>query len=114
MRRTDRRAIPAFISAALERRSVEIFGDGTQTRSFCYIDDLVDGIFRLATRPGLAGEIVNLGNDGECSILQLANMVRRLSGSMSPIVFRPLPRMTQSGGGRISRRRGGCSATIQA
>ncbi len=91
MRRTDGRAIPAFISAALESRPVEIFGDGTQTRSFCYIDDLVDGIFRLATRPGLAGEIVNLGNDGECSILQLANMVRRLSGSRSPIVFRPLP-----------------------
>jgi dTDP-glucose 4,6-dehydratase len=91
MRRTDGRAVPAFISAALDRRPIEVFGDGTQTRSFCYIDDLVGGIFRLATQPGLAGEIVNLGHDGECSVLQLADMVRRLSGSRSPIVFRPLP-----------------------
>jgi dTDP-glucose 4,6-dehydratase len=91
MRRTDGRAIPAFISAALDGRPIEVFGDGTQTRSFCYIDDLVGGIFRLATQPGLAGEIVNLGHDGECSVRQLAEMVRRLSGSRSPIVFRPLP-----------------------
>jgi nucleoside-diphosphate-sugar epimerase len=91
MRRTDGRAVPAFISAALDGRPIEVFGDGTQTRSFCYIDDLVGGIFRLATQPGLAGEIVNLGHDGECSVLQLADMVRRLSGSRSPIVFRPLP-----------------------
>jgi dTDP-glucose 4,6-dehydratase len=91
MRPTDGRAIPAFVAAAMAGRPIEVFGDGTQTRSFCYIDDLVEGIFRLATRVGLAGEIVNLGHDAECSVLELARRVSALNGSRSPIVFRPLP-----------------------
>ena len=91
MRTDDGRAIPAFINAALGGRAVEVYGDGTQTRSFCYIDDLVEGVFRLATRPDLAGRILNLGSDAECSLLDLAKMVLRLTGSTAPIVFRPLP-----------------------
>jgi dTDP-glucose 4,6-dehydratase len=91
MRRNDGRAIPAFIDAALSDRALEVFGDGTQTRSFCYIDDLVEGVFRLATRPDLCGQIVNLGNDTERSLLDLAKTVKQLAGSTSPIVFRPLP-----------------------
>ncbi|HTD47404.1 MAG TPA: UDP-glucuronic acid decarboxylase family protein [bacterium] len=91
MRGHDGRAIPAFINAALRGRAVEVYGDGTQTRSFCYIDDLVEGVFRLATRPDLAGRVVNLGNDAECTLLDLAETVIRLTGSASRIVFRPLP-----------------------
>ncbi len=91
MRRNDGRAIPAFIDAALSGRAIEVYGDGTQTRSFCYIDDLVEGVFRLATQPDLRGHIVNLGHDAECTLLDLAKTVKRVVGSTSPIVFRPLP-----------------------
>lgn len=91
MRRNDGRAIPAFIDAALHGRAIEVYGDGTQTRSFCYVDDLVEGAFRLATHPDLGGQIVNLGRDDEFTLLDLAKMVRRLTGSTSPIVFKPLP-----------------------
>jgi dTDP-glucose 4,6-dehydratase len=92
MRPNDGRAIPEFATAALAGRPIQVFGDGTQTRSFCYIDDLVEGVFRLATRPDLAGEIVNLGNDNECTLLELAKTIKHLTDSSSPIVFRPLPR----------------------
>jgi dTDP-glucose 4,6-dehydratase len=91
MRRNDGRAIPAFVDAVLGGRPVEVFGDGAQTRSFCYVDDLVEGILHLATSPGLAGEIVNLGSEAECSVLELAETVKRVAASASPIVFRPLP-----------------------
>jgi dTDP-glucose 4,6-dehydratase len=91
MRRNDGRAIPAFIDAALAGHPIEVFGNGLQTRSFCYVDDLVEGIFRLATYPALAGEIVNLGADAECTLLALAQLVQRMSGNRSAIVFRPLP-----------------------
>ncbi len=91
MRLSDGRAIPAFIDAALRGRAIEVYGDGMQTRSFCFIDDLVEGVFRLATRPDLTGQIVNLGHDTECTLFDLAKMVRRLTNSASPIVFKPLP-----------------------
>jgi len=91
MRRNDGRAIPAFIDAALGGRPIEVFGDGAQTRSFCYVDDLVEGIFRLATLPDLAGQVVNLGHDRECSLIDLAELIKRLTGTGSSIVFRPLP-----------------------
>lgn len=91
MRANDGRAIPAFIGAALAGRPIEVFGNGAQTRSFCHIDDLVEGIFRLATSSDLAGQIVNLGNDAECTVLELAGTIKHLTGSASPIVFRPLP-----------------------
>lgn len=91
MRRQDGRAVPAFISAALAGRPIEVFGNGMQTRSFCYVDDLIEGIFRFATSPDLAGQVINLGHDAECSVLALARLVKRITGSPSPIVERPLP-----------------------
>jgi len=91
MRPNDGRAIPAFIGAALGGRPIEVFGNGLQTRSFCYIDDLVEGIFRLATYPDLAGQIVNLGSDDERTLLDLAGTIKHLTGSASPVVFKPLP-----------------------
>jgi len=91
MRRDDGRAIPAFIDAGLNGRPIEVFGDGLQTRSFCYVEDLVEGIFRLAVYPGLDGEIVNLGSEEECQLLRVAQLIKQMTGGGAPVVFRPLP-----------------------
>jgi len=91
MRRDDGRAVPNFIVQALEDRPITVYGDGTQTRSFCYITDLVEGLVRLATTDALGGEIVNLGNPQEVSILEVANLIKKLAGSRSRMVFKPLP-----------------------
>jgi dTDP-glucose 4,6-dehydratase len=89
MRLQDGRAIPAFISQALTGQPLTVFGDGSQTRSFQYIDDLIDGIWRLMQAP--VNEPVNIGNPQEMTLLELAKRILRLTGSQSPIVFRPLP-----------------------
>ncbi len=89
MRLDDGRAVPTFIGQALRDEPITVFGDGAQTRSFCYIDDLVEGIWRLLVSD--FNEPVNLGNPQEISILELANMVNHLSGGSSPIVRKPLP-----------------------
>jgi dTDP-glucose 4,6-dehydratase len=89
MRLNDGRAIPAFISQALTGRPLTVFGDGSQTRSFQYIDDLIDGIWRLMQAP--VNEPVNIGNPQEMTLLELAKRILRLTGSRSTIVFRPLP-----------------------
>lgn len=89
MRLDDGRAVPTFIGQALRGESITVFGDGTQTRSFCYIDDLVEGIWRLLVSD--YNGPVNLGNPQEISILELAAMVKRQSGSASPVVHKPLP-----------------------
>ncbi|MCZ6660729.1 MAG: SDR family oxidoreductase [bacterium] len=89
MRLEDGRAVPTFIGQALRDEPITVFGDGAQTRSFCYIDDLVEGIWRLMVSD--FNEPVNLGNPQEISILELANMVNHLSGGSSPIVQKPLP-----------------------
>jgi dTDP-glucose 4,6-dehydratase len=89
MRRRDGRAVPAFLSQALAGEPITVFGDGSQTRSLCYVDDLVDGIDRL-----LASDHplpVNIGNPNEITMLELARTVRDLCGSRSEIVFEPLP-----------------------
>jgi dTDP-glucose 4,6-dehydratase len=89
MRRDDGRAIPNFIHQALEGAPMTVYGDGSQTRSFMYVSDLVDGIWRL-----MQSEIhdpVNLGNPQEMTLLELAKRIIRLAGSASPIVFQPLP-----------------------
>ena len=89
MRRSDGRAVPAFISQALAGEPLTVFGDGSQTRSLCYIDDLVDGLERL-----LAADChlpVNLGNPSELTVLELAETIRRLAGGDSPVELRPLP-----------------------
>lgn len=89
MRMNDGRAIPAFVSQALRGDNVTVFGKGTQTRSVCYVDDLVDGIYRLL----LSKEVnpVNIGNQEEISMLDLAREVIRLTASKSKIVFAELP-----------------------
>jgi dTDP-glucose 4,6-dehydratase len=89
MRMHDGRAVPAFISQALRGEELTIFGNGTQTRSFCYISDLVDGIMRLIASE--VNEPVNLGNPHEMTIEEIARTIKRLTGSSSPIGYRPLP-----------------------
>jgi dTDP-glucose 4,6-dehydratase len=89
MRPQDGRAIPTFMRQALANDPLTVFGDGSQTRSFCYVDDLVRGLYLLAH----SGEHlpVNIGNPGEFTLLELAHTVIRLSGSSSEIVFEALP-----------------------
>jgi dTDP-glucose 4,6-dehydratase len=89
MRVDDGRAIPAFMSQALRGEDVTVFGDGSQTRSLCYVSDLVDGILRLAESDEV--EPVNIGNPREMSIRSLAERIVALTGSTSRIVARPLP-----------------------
>lgn len=89
MRINDGRAIPNFISQALQDDPVTVYGDGTQTRSFCYVSDLVNGLYRLLMSD--LNEPVNIGNPAEMSLLDMANEVVRLAGSKSKIVFKPLP-----------------------
>lgn len=89
MRLNDGRALPAFMSQALKDEPITVFGDGSQTRSFCYVDDLVEGIFRLLmsneTNP------VNIGNPEEITIKQFAEEVKELTGAKSEIIYQPLP-----------------------
>ena len=89
MRLRDGRAVPAFMSQALRNEDVTVFGDGSQTRSFCYVSDLVDGILRLMASD--TNEPVNIGNPHEVTIEQIARTIIRLVGSQSRIVYRPLP-----------------------
>ena len=100
MRDTDGRALPTFITQALRGEPVTVFGDGTQTRSFCYVDDLVDGVLALVQyvaggsagrREGGAPAIFNLGSPDEVTVLNVAREVIALSGSRNSVVFRPLP-----------------------
>jgi dTDP-glucose 4,6-dehydratase len=89
MKLDDGRVVPSFLDQALRGEAITVFGDGTQTRSFCYVSDLVDGIYRLM----FADERypVNLGNPSEMTILEFAQHIQRLTGTRSSIVFRPLP-----------------------
>lgn len=89
MKLDDGRVVPAFIDQALNGRPITVFGDGSQTRSFCYVSDMVEGLYRLM----LTDEAypVNLGNPDERSILEFAEEIRRLTGSQSEIVFSDLP-----------------------
>jgi dTDP-glucose 4,6-dehydratase len=89
MRLDDGRVVPNFIGQALRGEELTVYGDGQQTRSFCYIDDLVEGIVRLLACD--CHEPVNLGNPHEVTILDFAREILELSGSSSRIVFRPLP-----------------------
>jgi dTDP-glucose 4,6-dehydratase len=89
MRLNDGRAVPAFMSQALRGQDVTIFGSGTQTRSFCYVTDLVDGILRLAESK--ENDPINIGNPHEMTIEQIARTIIRMTGSRSQIVYRPLP-----------------------
>jgi UDP-glucuronate decarboxylase len=91
MHPNDGRVVSNFIVQALKGEEITVFGDGSQTRSFCYVDDMIAGITRMMDAPaGFTGP-VNLGNPGEFTILELARIVTRLTGSRSRIVFKPLP-----------------------
>jgi UDP-glucuronate decarboxylase len=91
MRPDDGRVVSNFIVQALRNEDITVFGDGQQTRSFCYVDDLVRGLVRMMeTEKGFTGPI-NMGNPNEFTILELAETVLRLTGSRSRIVARPLP-----------------------
>jgi len=89
MRADDGRALPTFLSQALRGEPLTVFGDGSQTRSFCYVDDLIRGLRLLYERGD--SHPTNLGNPDEITILELAREVTELVGSPAEIVFRPLP-----------------------
>lgn len=91
MHPNDGRVVSNFIMQALTRKDITVFGEGDQTRSFCYVDDLVDGLVRLMNSPDDCTGPVNLGNPKEVSILELAEIVIKLTNSKSKIVFEPLP-----------------------
>ena len=87
----DGRVVSNFIVQALKNEDITIYGDGSQTRSFCYVDDLIEGMVRLMnSRDGFTGP-VNIGNPGEFTIKQLAELVIELTGSKSQLVYRDLP-----------------------
>jgi dTDP-glucose 4,6-dehydratase len=89
MRENDGRAIPNFINQALKNKPITVYGDGSQTRSFCYVSDLVDGIYSLLMSK--EHDPVNIGNPNEMTLLKLAKVIIRLTGSDSRIVFKGLP-----------------------
>ena len=89
MRLNDGRAVPAFMSQVLHNEDVTVFGDGSQTRSFTYITDLVDGIIKLMLSP--ENDPVNIGNPVEMTIKEIAETIIRMTGSASKIVYKPLP-----------------------
>jgi dTDP-glucose 4,6-dehydratase len=89
MRVNDGRSVPAFMSQALRNEKVTVFGDGTQTRSFCYVSDLVEGIIKLMHAP--VNDPVNIGNPQELTIEQIARRIIEMTGSTSQIIYLPLP-----------------------
>ncbi|MDO6590422.1 SDR family NAD-dependent epimerase/dehydratase [Loktanella sp. D2R18] len=91
MAREDGRALPNFIAQAQANRALTIHGDGSQTRSFCYVSDTVDGLMRLASEPGAKGEVINIGNPHEVTIGHIAARVNAYFGNDTPIEFHPRP-----------------------
>lgn len=89
MRLNDGRAVPSFIAQALSGEPITVFGDGSQTRSFCYVDDLIEGFARLIASN--VNSPVNIGNEEELTILRIAQKIRETLGAKSEIVFKPLP-----------------------
>jgi len=85
------RAVSRFIIQALANQPLTVYGDGAQTRSFCYVTDTCIGLLLLLTSEGATGEVVNVGNPEEVTILELAQRIKKLTGSASPITFHPLP-----------------------
>lgn len=89
MRAHDGRVVPAFICQALENKPITVFGDGSQTRSFCYVSDLLEGIYKLAMSN--ESEPINIGNPHEMTVRQFAELIIKLTGSSSSIEYHPLP-----------------------
>ncbi len=91
MRKDDGRVIPNFVSQAISGRPLTVYGDGTQTRSFCHVSDMISGLVRAAFSDKTIGEVVNIGNPDEIRIIDLARMIIDMTNSNSKIVFEPLP-----------------------
>ncbi|MBL7124588.1 MAG: SDR family oxidoreductase [Dehalococcoidales bacterium] len=91
MRKDDGRVTPNLINQALRNEPITVYGDGSQTRSFCYVSDMVDGLTRLMFLESLRGEVINLGSPNEISILELAELIKGLVNTNSEIIFKPLP-----------------------
>lgn len=89
MRKNDERAVPTFLNQAIKGKPLTVFGDGSQTRSFCYVSDLVEGIYRLMRWEGT--EPINLGNPNEMTILEFARKIIELTDSRSKLVYKSLP-----------------------
>ncbi len=88
----DGRVIPNFVMQALHNEPITVYGDGTQTRSYCFVDDLVEGILLMSTTPEARVQTINLGNDAELSILDTAQKIIDATGSQSNISYKPLPK----------------------
>jgi nucleoside-diphosphate-sugar epimerase len=91
MQPDDGRVVSNFITQALEKKPLTVFGDGSQTRSFCFVDDMVEGIIRAMFTKGTKGEVFNLGNPDERTISELAKLILKLTNSSSQIVYEKLP-----------------------
>ena len=91
MHPNDGRVVSNFIVQALQGLPITIYGDGSQTRSFCYVDDLIEGFIRLMAAPDEVTGPINIGNPGEYTIRQLAEAVVRLTGAKSDFIVKPLP-----------------------
>jgi nucleoside-diphosphate-sugar epimerase len=91
MRTDDGRVVTNLLLQALKGEPMTVYGDGTQTRSFCYVSDLVEGLMRLMFTEGLKGEVVNLGNPEEYTVMDFANKIKAMTGASSEIVHKPLP-----------------------
>lgn len=91
MKINDGRVVPNFIYQVIKGEDITVYGDGSQSRSFCFVDDLVEGIFRFSTFRGLSGEIMNLGNPEEYKIIDFAQIILEKMHGSSKISFRPLP-----------------------
>jgi nucleoside-diphosphate-sugar epimerase len=87
----DGRIVPNFVTQALTDDPITVYGDGSQTRSLCYVSDLVDGVCRVMASEPANGEVINLGNPDEHTVLEYADVIRRICQSDSEIVYRPLP-----------------------
>lgn len=91
MHPNDGRVVSNFIVQALQHQPITLYGEGTQTRSFCYVDDLIEGFLRLMGSPDDLTGPINLGNPGECTMIELAETILELTGSRSALVHAPLP-----------------------
>jgi len=91
MHPNDGRVVSNFIVQALKGEAITVYGRGEQTRSFCYVDDMVDGLIRLMNTPDSVTGPMNLGNPLETTIIELAESILKLTGSKSEILFKPLP-----------------------
>jgi nucleoside-diphosphate-sugar epimerase len=92
LQKDDGRVISNFIWQAIHNDPITIYGDGSQTRSFCYVSDQVGGLMAAMMKPGLAGEVINIGNPGEFTVKQAADMIKQMTGSSSVIIYKPLPK----------------------